>query len=82
MVKMMAMGHIHSLLIDELGGTIAVARLCRVSSPAVSKWRREGIPLARLLYLRVARPREFERWATKFNPDLIHDLAPDVEVAS
>lgn len=48
--------HKHSLIIDSLGGTTQVADLCRVSPQAVSKWRREGIPEARLMYLRLLRP--------------------------
>lgn len=52
MVTMYIMKHEnHSNLIDKLGGTSEVARLCRVSSQAVSKWKREGIPQARLMYL-------------------------------
>jgi hypothetical protein len=46
----------HSELIDALGGTTEVARLCRVTSQAVSKWRREGVPEARLMYLQAIRP--------------------------
>lgn len=45
-----------SKLIDELGGTGAVARLCRVHSQAVSQWRRNGIPPARLQTLQLMRP--------------------------
>jgi hypothetical protein len=33
-----------SALIDKLGGSGAVARLCGVTSQAVSVWRRKGIP--------------------------------------
>jgi len=43
-------------LIDKLGGTAEVARLCRVSSQAVSKWRRDGIPESRRMYLLAIRP--------------------------
>ena len=44
-------------LIDELGGTVAVAKLCRVSPQAVSQWRINGIPYSRLMYLEVIKPR-------------------------
>jgi hypothetical protein len=47
-------------VIDSLGGTVAVARLCEVSSQAVTQWRRAGIPRARLMYLRAVRPAAFE----------------------
>lgn len=43
-------------LIDQLGGTADVAGLCEVTLSAVSQWRTEGIPKARLMYLRAVRP--------------------------
>lgn len=46
-------------VIDKLGGTAAVATLCKVSQPAVSYWRRVGIPGYRIDFLRLARPAEF-----------------------
>ncbi len=46
-------------IIDALGGTNEVARLCEVKPPSVSDWRKEGIPNARLMYLRVIRPDVF-----------------------
>jgi hypothetical protein len=45
-----------SQIIDALGGTAETAQLCEVSSPAVSQWRGQGIPKARLKFLRLARP--------------------------
>lgn len=49
-----------SAIIDTLGGTNEVARLCRVTKGAVSQWRENGIPEARLMYLKLARPDVFE----------------------
>lgn len=46
-------------IIDELGGTNAVAELCEVTPQAVSQWREDGIPNARLMFLRLARPDYF-----------------------
>jgi len=46
-------------IIDALGGTFAVARLCKVKPPSVSEWRKHGIPDARLQYLMLARPEVF-----------------------
>ena len=46
----------HVRVIEALGGTAAVARLCCVTTQAVSGWRRKGIPPARLMYLKVIRP--------------------------
>lgn len=43
--------HDASHIIDQLGGTAEVARLCHVSTQAVSKWRRDGIPAARRMFL-------------------------------
>jgi DNA-binding transcriptional regulator YdaS (Cro superfamily) len=48
-------------LIDELGGTKKVADLCNVSDQAVSQWRKNGIPPARLMYLKLARPKLFNK---------------------
>lgn len=42
-------------VIDVLGGTAAVARLCEVSMPSVSGWKDAGIPRSRILYLRAVR---------------------------
>lgn len=51
-------------IIDRLGGTSETARLCEVQPPSVSEWRTNGIPKARLMYLRSIRPEVFqETWA-------------------
>ena len=46
-------------IIDALGGTTATARLFEIEPPSVSDWRRYGIPKARLMYLKVAKPELF-----------------------
>lgn len=43
-------------VIDALGGTNATADLCNVTKGAVSQWRTDGIPEARLMYLKLLRP--------------------------
>ena len=43
-------------IIDALGGTNAVAELCKVTPQAVSQWRDDGIPRARMMYIEVVRP--------------------------
>lgn len=48
-----------SEIIDQLGGTAEVARLCEVEQPSVSEWRKRGIPRARLMFLKLARPDVF-----------------------
>lgn len=45
-----------SKIIDELGGTSAVAKLCEVKPSSVSEWRTQGIPRARRQYMRLLRP--------------------------
>lgn len=45
-------------VIDALGGTAEVARLCDVRMPSVSDWKRDGIPHARMMFLREARKDE------------------------
>lgn len=46
-------------IIDALGGTSAVARLCEVEPPSVSDWRKNGIPKARLMFLKAIHPEVF-----------------------
>jgi len=48
--------HADSVLIDRMGGTVEVARLCEVTPQAVTQWRRAGIPHPRRMYLAVVRP--------------------------
>lgn len=48
-------------IIDALGGTGSVAELCEVTPGGVSQWRTDGIPRARLLYLKAKRPKVFKR---------------------
>ncbi len=52
--------HSHSKIIDHLGGTAAVARIFDIAQPSVTKWRTEGIPKARLMYLEVVHPELFK----------------------
>lgn len=47
-------------IIDSLGGTSAVAKICNVKPASVSQWRTDGIPDARLMYLQVIRPDVFK----------------------
>jgi hypothetical protein len=47
-------------IIERAGGTCAMAILCEVSKQAVSQWRNDGIPRARLMYLKAVRPDLFE----------------------
>ena len=46
-------------IIDALGGTSETARLCEVVPASVSGWRKDGIPSARLMYLKLLRPDVF-----------------------
>ena len=48
-----------SKIIDEFGGTTAVAQLCEISPQAVSKWRKYGIPDSRIKYLKLLKPHIF-----------------------
>ncbi len=49
-----------SEIIDRLGGTTEVARICQIKPPSVSEWRATGIPPARRQYLELLRPDVFE----------------------
>ena len=46
-------------IITALGGTSKVAKMCNVSPAAVSQWRTDGIPDARMMYLRLMHPEVF-----------------------
>ncbi len=48
-----------SEIIDRLGGTTEVARICRIKPPSVSEWRTSGIPPARRQFLELLRPEAF-----------------------
>ena len=54
------------LIIEDLGGTSAVAAMLDIKPPSVSEWiSNNEIPKARLQYLRVMHPEVFERHATE-----------------
>ncbi|HDR9052651.1 TPA: hypothetical protein QDB02_000333 [Burkholderia vietnamiensis] len=57
-----------NVVIDRLGGTSAVARIFEIKPPSVHEWRRNGIPKARLQFLRLAHPRVFQ---ADWQPELI-----------
>ena len=48
-------------IIDLIGGTTKVARICEVEPQAVSQWRKTGIPNARLMFLKLKRPKIFRQ---------------------
>lgn len=48
-----------NIVIDRLGGTGAVARICEVDPASISGWRKKGIPKARVQFLRVVYPEAF-----------------------
>ncbi|WP_439684841.1 Rha family transcriptional regulator [Cupriavidus oxalaticus] len=54
------MDQIANTIIDRLGGTSAVAKICECKPPSVSDWRKTGIPKPRLQFLRLAYPEAFE----------------------
>lgn len=56
-------------IIDAFGGTSEVARICEVTTGAVAQWRYDGIPRARLMYLRLLRPDVFATVDAEFPPE-------------
>lgn len=52
--------HDPNKIIDALGGTAEVARLCELRMPTVSCWRKNGIPRPWLLYFTLLRPELFQ----------------------
>jgi hypothetical protein len=51
--------HPDEKIIDALGGTYAVAAMCKVRPPSVSEWKLKGIPSARRQFLELLRPDVF-----------------------
>lgn len=49
---MMPMNAAATEIIDRLGGTAKVSRIFGLSMPSVSDWKRDGIPHARVMFLR------------------------------
>jgi len=47
-------------IIDALGGTGEVARLCQITTGAVSQWREKGIPKSWMMFFRQRNPELFE----------------------
>ena len=45
-------------VIDTLGGTAAVSRIFNIAMASVSKWREEGIPESRVMYLQIAKRKQ------------------------
>lgn len=57
-------------IIQTLGGTFAVAKLCRVSSPAVSQWRNNGLPGDKLVLLAAELEKKSNgKWSRKEIPN-------------
>lgn len=54
------MNSVANTVIDRLGGTSAVAKLCKCKPPSVHEWRTNGIPKARIQFLHLAFPEAFE----------------------
>lgn len=54
------MNQLANTVIDRLGGTTAVARICECKPPSVHQWRIDGIPKYRIQFLRLAHPEAFE----------------------
>lgn len=64
-----------SELIDQAGGTGAVAKLCHCRPASVSEWRRRGIPSARRMFLELARPDVFGKRSADDADELGQDEA-------
>lgn len=55
---MVSMNTAATEIIDRLGGTAEVSRIFGLSMPSVSDWKKDGIPPARVMFLRVAKKKE------------------------
>lgn len=63
-----------SEIIDRLGGTTEVARICRIKPPSVSEWRTSGIPPARRQFLELLRPEIFGGSSSAVDGQLVYSL--------
>lgn len=45
-------------IIERLGDTAEVSRMFGLQMPSVSKWKKKGIPQARMMFLRAARRKD------------------------
>lgn len=50
----------HKKIIKDLGGTFKVAKICGVKPPAVSYWKKVGIPDLRLIQLKMLKSQYFD----------------------
>ena len=69
-----------SQIIDLLGGCTKVAKLCKVSVPAVSMWRKKGIPASQFVFLGATLERESNGLITRKDilPDSWHIVYPEL----
>ena len=57
-------------IIQTLGGTFAVAKMCGVTPPAVSQWRTNGIPVNKLVLIAIQLERKSKgKWSRKEIPN-------------
>lgn len=63
-------------VIDNLGGTSAVARMCECKAPSVHLWRTTGIPKARLQFLKLAHPKVFADIEQQPHKEINHEPIP------
>lgn len=71
-----------SAIIDALGGTFRVAELCEVRPPSVSDWKKHGIPRARMMFLRVARPEIFKALEEEAKDEALQSSASTKKTAA
>lgn len=50
-----------NIIIDALGGTVKVSELFRITTGAVSQWRKSGIPDARMMYIKKVYPKIYKQ---------------------
>ena len=65
-------------IIEALGDTAEVARLCDVKMPSVSGWKESGIPKARMMYLKAVLPDAL----AEFDTEAATSAKQDAEQAS
>jgi DNA-binding transcriptional regulator YdaS (Cro superfamily) len=70
-------------IIDAIGGTYAVAKICKVTAQAVTQWKRNGIPKPRKMLLEIVCQNIVDNTESKIEtlPDVAHIKPPTHKLA-
>jgi len=69
-----------SQIIELLGGPTKIAKICKISVPAVSMWKNSGIPADKMVYLGALLEQESKGLVSRKDlfPDSFHLIWPEL----